>query len=176
VKRVFIAILMLAFTTAANAGIWFYVNGCEPPDKVISYPSEVSVLSIWSDGQIEMDMFYMGTITMYGNPGSLNIDDVIIPSGWEIYWIYDPDLAGILGVNMPFVGIENTDVPPPPEPPIQGLFVDNILFHPEDLGTTDVALFDQDGVLLDRVRIWHYPEPATIFLLAVGGLMLRRRK
>jgi hypothetical protein len=39
-----------------------------------------------------------------------------------------------------------------------------------------VILWDQDAVELDRVVIHQIPEPATIALLGLGGLLLRRRK
>jgi hypothetical protein len=39
-----------------------------------------------------------------------------------------------------------------------------------------VILWDQDAVELDRILIHQIPEPATIALLGLGGLLLRRRK
>ena len=71
--------------------------------------------------------------------------------------------------------------------------VDNILFHCEE--PTDVIIYlyagaggvDYDpsgageediaqGTLLDQILVHQVPEPATIALLALGGLLLRRRR
>ncbi len=64
----------------------------------------------------------------------------------------------------------------PPSPAIAA--GDHILIHIQGLsaGSSTLSLYDDDGVtLLDQATIAVIPEPATIALLGLGGLLLRRR-
>lgn len=65
----------------------------------------------------------------------------------------------------------------PPSPAIAA--GDHVLIHVKGLseGSTKLNLYASDGVkLLDQCTISVIPEPATIALLGLGGLLLRRRK
>jgi hypothetical protein len=65
----------------------------------------------------------------------------------------------------------------PPSPAIEA--GDHILIHIVGVseGTTTLNLYDSDGeTILDQCTIAVIPEPATIALLGLGGLLLRRRK
>ena len=61
-----------------------------------------------------------------------------------------------------------------------GVFFDDIVFHCEGPGDVVIQLiFTPDGATLtlcDQVIIHQIPEPATIMLLSLGGLLLRKRK
>jgi len=72
---------------------------------------------------------------------------------------------------------EFTVVSFPPNPAVEA--GDHIVVRIVGLsaGTTNLNLYDSDGVtLLDRCSIAVVPEPTTIALLGLGGLLLRRRK
>ena len=65
----------------------------------------------------------------------------------------------------------------PPSPAIEA--GDHILIHIVGVseGSTRLTLYDSDGVTaLDQCTIAVIPEPTTIALLGLGGLLLRRRK
>jgi len=49
-------------------------------------------------------------------------------------------------------------------------------FTGSTLGTTLIELRDYTGALLDSLTITQVPEPATMALLGLGGLLLRRKK
>ena len=62
-----------------------------------------------------------------------------------------------------------------------GLYADNFLYTAQSAGHATVRLWDlgMDGYLsriTDSVVINQIPEPTTIVLLALGGLLMRRRK
>lgn len=65
----------------------------------------------------------------------------------------------------------------PPSPAVQA--GDHILVHVVGVGegTTHLNLYDSDGVTLrDQRAVAVIPEPATIVLLGLGGLLWQRRK
>jgi hypothetical protein len=65
----------------------------------------------------------------------------------------------------------------PPSPAVQAGDHVLVLVLAVGEGTTKLNLYESDGVtLLDQRAIAVIPEPATIALLGLGGLLLRRRK
>jgi hypothetical protein len=61
--------------------------------------------------------------------------------------------------------------------PLDGKLVDEIIFHCTGGGDTVLTLVTADLQVVEDIQIIHnIPEPMTIALLALGGLLLRRRK
>jgi hypothetical protein len=172
-KKICLALLALAVTAVVNADIWMEVS-----DPYIDL-SETTNISIWGDGQTPINQpFIMGFI--YTDGASLNIDDAVIVypgESTEVYMYNDPEIAEILGLaNTSIIQVDFIDLYEPYEP-LQGLLIDGIVFNPEDWGVSVVGLFDgNNGELLDTQTIYHIPEPMTIVLLGLGGLLLRRKK
>jgi hypothetical protein len=84
----------------------------------------------------------------------------------------DPDLADLLGIKDP-IFITFPDVPNPPPPPY--IIIDDITFQCTGLGDAIIWLFDGEGNFLDSQTIHQTPEPATLALLGLGALLLRRK-
>jgi hypothetical protein len=175
-KKLLVLALVLSVASMANAAMLLSVNGVvDPPDtSIVVLPSDFLNIDIWGDGETAPGAFYLGIYV--DGPGTLDISQAVIHypgSATDIYW---EDLGGMLGTNEPLVHIELNDTPASgPKAPLTGTLVDQIMFHAEAMGDATLALFDGDGNLLDT-QVIHIPEPITMVLLGLGGLMLRRRK
>ena len=179
-KNLLIVFTVLTMASAANAALFLSVDGVQdPPDTAITLlPSETAVIDIWGVDHAP-GVFYLGIKA--GDMGTLSIDNaVIVYAGNKTGIVFenDPDIAGFLEIDNPYVLVTLTDVTPEPLQ-LDGLLVDLIDFHctsgvPEN--DVSLLLFDGDGNLMDSQVIHQIPEPITFALLGLGGLFLRRRK
>jgi hypothetical protein len=181
-KKVVITLVVLAVATGVNAALKISVNGViDPPDStVITYPSDLMIIDIWGDGQTPLGTFFLGINLAGGEYGSIDISAVTIPypgNSKSIGWLDDPDVCALLGVKCPVLVIEFVDLVATPDipKPLLGTLVDNIKFHCDGYNDVTLSLFDMDGILLDA-QVIHIPDPITIALLGLGGLLVRRRK
>jgi hypothetical protein len=175
-KKLLVLALVLAMAPLANAALLLSVDGVvDPPDtSIVVAPSDILNIDIWGDGETAPGAFYLGIYV--DGPGTLDISQAVILYPGSATDIYFEDLGGMLGTKEPVVHIELNDTPSSgPKAPLTGTLVNNILFHAEFAGDATLALFDGDGILLDT-QVIHIPEPVTMVLLGLGGLMLRRRK
>ena len=86
------------------------------------------------------------------------------------------DFLGMPNLNdLSYMNFADGGAPPPP---LNGLAVDDIMLHCEAIGDVTLTLMSSDFVTVYDTQVIHQviPEPATIVLLAFGGLLLRRRK
>ena len=89
--------------------------------------------------------------------------------------------AGLVGV--PGYGRAGIISPPPLHSMTYypGLYLDNFLYTPQSAGDVTVSFWELDKDLfpygvVDSVVISQVPEPVTITMLALGALLLRRRR
>jgi hypothetical protein len=175
-------LLVLTVTSVASATLQISVNGnLEPVDsEIIIEPSDVITLDIWTDAVINpfeaitwmlVCDTSLGTIThekatthpaMTISGYTVDFPAIIPPAGEE----------GIWGIAA------NTTITPVPAGTV---LADLIEFHCERPGDVVISLYDApDGSpptqLFDSVIIHQIPEPASMLLLGLGGLLLRRRK
>jgi hypothetical protein len=181
-KKVVITLVVLAVAAGANAALKISVNGViDPPDTVVfTRPSDILIIDIWGDGQTPLGTFFLGINLAGGEYGSIDISAVTIPypgNTKSIGWLDDPDVCVLLGVKCPVLVIEFVDLVAAPDipKPLLGTLVDNIKFHNDGtFSDITLSLFDENGILLDA-QVIHIPEPITIALLGLGGLLVRRR-
>ena len=180
-KNILIVFTVLAMASAANAAVLISVGGDHDDPVVELLPDDHAVIDIWGDGQTDPYGFMLGVKA--GDLGVLTIDnaDVLYPgSEADIMMVDDAGVAGMMGVDSPFIYIELTDLSPTPLP-LTGVLVDLIDFQctgfivPPPTPVT-LLLYDIDLVLVDSQVIKQIPEPMTMALLGLGGLFLRRRK
>jgi hypothetical protein len=189
-KKLLIFVLVLGMASLASAmTLNISVDGIvDPPDSLITlYPSDYVTLDIHSSGYHNGpdydDAVYFALVadTGYGTisgghvcippaPGDSSIIEGVSPV--DAGMCSEPE-NGIYGWIGALITSGSVDTP-------AGIYFDEIVFHCEGPGdvvvklytTTDFSTID----LVDSVVIHQIPEPATIALLGLGGLLLRRRK
>ena len=189
-KKLLVLTLVLSVASVANAALVISVNGVvDPPDTSIELDvSDLLTIDIHGDGQTPQPQFvYLASSKPSCNcildsstatmeyPGTLA----------EFYQVTDPDeLAWIsdLSGGAPIcsaIYIALADATPPPDTaPLLGLLFDGVTLHCSD-GEGDCTLYlvEANGAgIFDTQVIHQIPEPASMLLLGLGGLLLRRRK
>ena len=186
-KKVLVLMLMLALATMANATLKISVDGeVDTPDTELEMIiSEHAVIDVTASNAQPAALALMLFVE---GPGALSIT----ASSWilDYYDEYDEVLADItedpsaqgylIGEgyspgSIIYIEIAKAELPIPDLP--DGKIVDLLDFHCTGLGDATIILFDASAAQeLDRQVIHQIPEPATIALLGLGGLLLRRRK
>jgi len=183
-KKLLILMLVLGLASVANAvcdSLQISVNGEKNPvnSQINVMPSDHLVLDIWTNADI-----VAGTGEGWWAMTCKTQDGVI--SGGVTLWegdaaIYpDPAGAGVIlpaGENGVF-GQQGLAVVS--KIPAGSTVYDQIDFHCERMNDVVVTLWlindDLTVTPQDSVIIHQIPEPATMLLLGLGGLLLRRRK
>lgn len=199
-KKLLVVLTVLAMATVANAALKISVGGVvDPPESSITlFPSDYVELDITGDGQDVNPTPYLLII----GPGSINGGSMLYdqgppPSAYAVYLDaeakrdeWDPtktvgeylaDFAATWGVPG-LADLSNAQIisDKPTPPPTTGTLVDDIMFHCEGYGDVLIRLvgWDDNGEMYnyDTMVIHQIPEPATMLLLGLGSLLLRRRK
>ena len=183
-KKLLIFMLVLGMASMVNATLQISVGGNpEPVDsQIVVAPSGYLSLDIWTDAEIspgvgEWNIWALaadvakatisGGVSLIADPGVVIMDDARNVGGLML-----PDAEnGVFGMlalaTLPSIAAGTT-------------IFDEIVFHCESLGDVTVTVYGSpDAVVftpLDSVVIHQIPEPMTIALLGLGGLLLRRRK
>ena len=181
-KRFLIIILVLGLTsiaTATNTGklLQLSVNGQVAPDEITMFPSDYITLDIMvADGhstdaiEIDLEIIGPGSITVPADPRDM-LSDCFEDWSLIILDVTDKGIGTIAAVSFG---------------QCSGVIVDHIEFHFDDVGDVIVKI-TLDGVCnidgspiteaqMGSIIISMVPEPASMLLLGLGGLLLRRRK
>jgi hypothetical protein len=185
-KKLLVLAVVLAVTSLASASFLISVNGVVNPGAVTMNPSDTVTLDITGAGNsgAAMSMYLLvsgpgissGGVSLYGGA----LDDVRTQSAaaWDIEFDMGPDAFGQFGFNgvtTATVGTFASTVSP--QPALNGKLADLISLHGETPGVITLTLVDQDLVTVYNTQsITVVPEPATIALLCLGGLLLRKKK
>jgi len=186
-KKLLVLMMVLAMAGMANAALLISVDGeVDPPETEVTLyaPSGVADIDLWGDGEEPMGTFYLGI----SGPATLDISDpnwVYPGNNVDVWWEDIPDLADYIESQGYLVGdtfanfTMNDLVTPPAVPaPLDGILVNNLPLHCEGLGEVLLVVTNGEGLVLDTQIIHQVPipEPMTVVLLGLGGLLLRRRK
>lgn len=164
-KRILVTLFIISITSAATAGITLSV---------------LSTGSLTEGGTVEMGLT---SDTGFGDSGYVWLDYATSNSaGDELSLIIrDPIIMGNLsftdGYYLPDGFYFSADGGPG-GPPTTGLWLTFNLTATGTLAGNDIRvdLLDEGLNIIDSVFVPVVPEPMTISLLALGGLMIRRRK
>jgi hypothetical protein len=191
-KKMLTLVLILGAASIASASLSISVGGVVDPQGTITVgPSGHLVLDVTAVEQASNIGVYMlvqgpgtmsgGTMLFNGAGGLSGITEygpnAVIPESdpamtWGAYFAS----VGFAGVQNNILFLEFVDTTSPP-PALNGKLVDLIDFHCEGLGIVTVTLLNPDTlVAYDTQIIQQIPEPATMLLLSIGGLLLKRRK
>jgi len=138
-----------------------------PDSKLTIAPSDEVLIGV-------MDMFgdakpgFLALGLTYGL-GSLNADGASTLDGVTAAMTDDELQAESLGVQNPFISMDVADPP-------AGMLIRDVLFHCDGPGDVTIALVDENGLVQDTQVIHQVPEPMTMALLGLGGLVLGFRK
>lgn len=186
-KKVLVLMLVLGLVSVANAiTLEISVNGVvDPPDTQIEVcVGDVVTLDIHCSsghsGSSADDQFF--ALVVDNGYGVITGGVVYIPPAPSLSAMYGQSALtdGIPGLEPgedgPWGGIASA----PGETAGSGIYVDDFVFECVALGDAVVRLITTQDfvsyVVQDTQVIHQVPEPASMLLLGLGGLLLRRRK
>jgi len=178
-RRVLFLVLFLGSISIANAGLLdLMVDGGVAPDEITLMPSDTVSLGVFLPAGNGCYDYYLAF--QLSNPqAEIDASNAVFPTIFEI--------PGVVGVNEPgYVEITASQIILP-DPQGPSILADNIFLH--CLGPGDVVLdlvtyrvswingeMPAKGTVIDTLTIHQVPEPMTLTLMALGGLLLRRRR
>ncbi len=167
-KKLIVSLLVLGLTTTANAELKITVDGVIDPPAMTVAPGTSLTVGIYNT---EWGYFTTGSTRMSFSGGSYDITGAtnnVNPPGYPVTIF--PVEAGVIYVDLVVLWS------PPPGPLPSGQLVDQILVHPDGPGDMTIIFFDELGEfgVLDT-QIIHVPEPMTLALFGLGGLLLRKQ-
>jgi len=185
-KKLLALMLVLSVASVANAALLISVDGVvDPPDTSIElFPSDTVTIDIWGDGLTPTAPVAPTPWLIVEGLGTVSGGVVIYPGTLTTITLYEEgDGSGIVewlqseGYNTTqSYYIELVDGTAEP-PPLSGTLVDEIELHCIGFGDVLLSLVKADlSENYDTQIIHQIPEPASMLLLGLGGLLLRRRK
>jgi hypothetical protein len=182
-KKLVALILVLGFSSLANAGLIFTVNGEPQPEEISLTPSETITLDLHLAQDQKMWGFTLDYV-LSNDQAEFVWDSIEFPDGDKFYLNAkttrtEPQMVSITASNFLSPAIDG---------PLD--LMDGLVIHCVEM--TDVVLevkaqsgtqFGPDGTeviapgtVLHTLTIHQIPEPATMALLGLGGLFLLRRR
>jgi len=168
-KTAFVICLVMSMVAVANAGLTVVIQDetggwqdYENSTFTIT-PSTEIIWGVLDDGQSTAGLYVLGST----GPGSFT--DPVAESGAATAVMSDNEvMAADYGVQNPFISMTLIDS-------VDGLLFTSV-FHCD--GPQDVTLYavDENFTTMDTQVIHQVPEPATLALLCIGGLLLRKRR
>lgn len=177
-KKLLSLVLVLALASLANAMVLsISVGGDINLQEITVAPSTELVLDIHSGGFLQGEGRYLGLVAI--GPGTIS-GGIVTPPAPDATEVLGPEWAelypgqGMYGYIDTFSTAASYSAP-------AGTYFDQILFHCDGPGDVLVQLITTtdfvEYAVVDQLVIHQIvPEPATMALLSLGGLLLRRKK
>jgi len=170
-KKLLILALVLGFASMASATIMLSLDGALDVEEITIAPSDWVTIDIYDDGQcVPPDYLCYLDIGMISEGGYSLANARLgpaagdFPASYNMYQLNDWDEVEF---NQAWA-VGST-------PTAGAIFLVDLHCELKDVDV-QVGLYDAGGTLVDSMVIHQIPEPATIALLGLGGLLLRRRK
>jgi len=173
-KKILLAMIVVCVAVTANAGMTIVILDEEtgawreyPDSEFTITPSTYIEIGLKVDFAAPTGAYALGLLD---GAGSLGDDVQILAEGAVTAALTDDALqAESLGLQNPFVSIDLTSA-------FEGVLLRGT-FHCDGAGDVTLAEVNSNGVVIDTQVIHQViPEPATMALLGLGALLLRRRK
>jgi hypothetical protein len=167
-----VMVLFLSMAVVANAGLRIYVKIGEnfwadyADSKLVITPGTTIQLGVMDITGQTLPLPETLALGVANGPASLNAGSVVALQGVSAMMQSDAAAAAEFGVRAPFVSLEITS------PTQIGMLVRSIFFHCDGPGDATIALVDDDGFIVDSQVVHQIiPEPATMMLLGLGGVL-----
>jgi len=191
-KKLLVFTLILCLASMAGATLQISVNGNPDPidSTIVLKPSDEIIIDIHNVGAPLADSLTMALIvdTAAGTLSGGITNPAYDGSGNALVFLAGPYGDPVPPEERPFPMLEGKNggwggiAVFSGSIPADTWLVDQVIFHCHALGDAVIELIKLDdasglptGVVYDRVIIHQIPEPATMLLLSLGGLLLRKK-
>ena len=173
-RHITILIAVLSITVSANAAVSIVYNGITNPlETPVLDPLQTANIGIVSNSVLDGPFWFVLGIPQ-GQPGLLTREN-IEPQDPHIL-IAPPEEPPLYSGFSSWIEFSYEGLDPVPA----GLLINDITFHCTGKGNVDMllvgTLYFDHWLIFDKQMIEQTPEPATIAMLGLGAMLLKRRR